>query len=134
MNSNYVLIIEDDLDLIEDLPRALTYEGIRCIPFSNCAEALEKLRGLTFDCVIMDVKMPPADDMPDEEVDCGRTTGVVVCDRIRKAYPRVPILIFTTVADSHVHQRLRQVGASIILVKPVQTDELVQQVKRLLKR
>jgi len=133
MKNNHILIIEDDFVLIEDLPRALNSEGFVSEAYSDFGKAIERLKDSPFDCVLLDIKMPPTDDMDDDEVDSGRSTGVVLCKRVREARPNIPILAFTTVGDPYIHRRICEAGANAILLKPAQMDELIQQIKRLLR-
>jgi DNA-binding response OmpR family regulator len=133
MPQDRILLIEDDQDLLEDLPKVLRTYGLDAFATSDCKEAVRRVKEGSIDGVILDCKMPPSDDMSDEETDSGRLSGALVCKRLKQARPSVPILVVTSLSDPKAHTTIRNAGANDIIVKPVYPDEIVQRLKRLLR-
>jgi CheY-like chemotaxis protein len=130
VNQIKVLLVEDDREMMEDLPLLLGTYGLD-VRVAPCESALLASREDPPQCILLDLKMPPPADMTDDETDSGRLTGVVLCRRIRAELPKVPILVFTSVSDEKAHREVRAAGANQILVKPQYPDEMVQQIRRL---
>lgn len=128
-----VLLIEDEKDLLEDMPQLLKTYGLDASATSNFEKAAEWVAEGRFDCIILDLKMPPVAWMSDEETENGRTTGLVVCEMLRKADARVPILVVTSVRDADVHSLATKAGANAVLQKPCYPDEIVQKLKLLMR-
>jgi len=78
MSKLNVLVIEDELDILEDLPALLGTYGFSATATGDFDRALSLLGEREFNCVILDLKMPPGPDMTDEETESGRTTGILV--------------------------------------------------------
>lgn len=115
-----ILVVDDDPEIVSFLKRGLIYEGYSVDTASDGAEALAKAREIEPDLVILDIMMPGID-------------GVEVSKRLRQASD-VPILILT--AKGTVADRVTGLdsGADDYLVKPFAFDELVAQVRALLRR
>jgi two-component system response regulator MprA len=115
-----ILVVDDDPEIVSFLKRGLTYEGYSVDTASDGAEALAKAREIEPDLVILDIMMPGID-------------GVEVSKRLRQASD-VPILILT--AKGTVADRVTGLdsGADDYLVKPFAFEELVAQVRALLRR
>lgn len=73
-----VLFLEDERYLVQDLPRLLKSKGLNMIGTTSITEALELFAKEKFDAVLLDIMMPPAEDMDAEALDYGRETGVEV--------------------------------------------------------
>jgi DNA-binding response OmpR family regulator len=129
-----VLCIEDEQELLEDMPRLLATYGIDVIATADYDTALRLSQTQAFDCATLDIKMPPADDMSDEETDSGRLTGVVVCTRLHKADPGLPIIVVTSVGSEEDHKRVTDAGATCVLRKPCYTDQIVQKIRTCARR
>lgn len=125
-----ILVVDDETDLIEDLPAVLRTYGISAIATADYAEAVKMAKDTPFDCIVLDLKMPPSADMPHERVDSGRLTGVIVCERLR-CVTNAPILVCTSITNRTTHKLACTAGANLILAKPCYPDELVQHIKAL---
>jgi len=53
-----VLIVEDDDRQRESIRHLLENEDVRITAVRNAAAALEQLRKITFDCMVMDLNLP----------------------------------------------------------------------------
>ena len=129
MKHLHILIIEDDPDIIEDLPRVLTTYEMDCVSTSDSTEAIMRVERGGLDCIVLDLKMPPSEDMTDDETDGGRLTGLIVCRRIRAFDRSIPILVLTSISDISVHSMVLQAGANKIMCKPQYPDEIVNTIR-----
>jgi two-component system, OmpR family, response regulator MprA len=116
-----ILVVDDDARLRRALGRVLVANGFQVELSEDGDTALERLRGGTFDLVVLDVMMPGAD-------------GVEVCERLRAERNALPVLMLT--ARDAVRDRVTglEAGADDYLVKPFANEELVARVRALLRR
>ncbi|MGH3428343.1 MAG: response regulator, partial [Mycobacteriales bacterium] len=77
-----ILVVDDDAALRRALKRVLVTHGFAVELAENGAEALARLRAHSFDAVVLDVTMPGSD-------------GIEVCERLRAAGDRLPVLMLT---------------------------------------
>ena len=115
-----VLYLEDEMDALEVLPLLLRKEEIEIVGTSSIEEALQWVSEQPFDAVLLDIMMPPTQDMDDESLDYGRLTGKEVARRIREMKPELPIVAFTVLTDRDLLREIRSVGVTRIVNKPCQ--------------
>ncbi len=121
METNRVLLAEDDRSVRESLVMALELEGYEVTATTNGEQALDTFDGARPDVVILDVMMPTVD-------------GLTVCRRLRARGVRTPILMLT--ARDQVADRVSglDAGADDYVVKPFSLDELLARLRALLRR
>lgn len=119
MNTQTILIVDDDHEIREGLRILLTGESYNIIEADSGAQALEKL-SCAVDLVILDVMMPGL-------------SGLRVCEEIRKT-SSVPILFLTAKAQESDKLIGLTAGGDDYLTKPFSYTELVARVKALLRR
>lgn len=119
MNTQTILIVDDDHEIREGLRILLAGEAYNIIEADNGAQALEKL-SCAVDLVILDVMMPGL-------------SGLRVCEEIRKN-SAVPILFLTAKAQESDKLIGLTAGGDDYLTKPFSYTELVARVKALLRR
>jgi len=112
-----VLFIEDEEFLLEQLQIALGDYDI--IPASSAQKGMEFIQKTQFDAVLLDIMMPPSDDMDPELVGYGRSTGVEICRRIKNENPDIPIVALSVVRDPKILNRIKDAGVDEIINKPV---------------
>jgi len=117
-----VLFVEDEKFFLEELQIALTEYDIT--PAYSALKGMEFIQDRNFDAVLLDIMMPPLEDMDPESVDYGRSTGVEICRRIRDLKPEIPIVILTVVRDSEILDRIEKAGATKILNKPASSSQV----------
>lgn len=116
----YILVVDDDPEILSLLRRGLIYEGYQVETASNGAEALTKAREREPDLVILDVMMPEID-------------GIEVSKRLRQASD-VPILMLTAKGTTADKIAGLDSGADDYLVKPFVFDELIARVRARLRQ
>ena len=115
-----ILFIEDEEFFLEQLQIALTDYEI--IPARSAPRGMELIENGDFDAVLLDIMMPPPEDMDPETVDYGRSTGVEICRRIKDIRPELPVVVLTIVRDPGILTRIKEAGATIIINKPVSSS------------
>lgn len=126
-HSNYaitgtILVADDQVANRELLTELLTTQGFKVIAVADGAEALDQLRRVPTDLVLLDVLMPGM-------------TGFEVCEKI-KANPDtylIPVIVVTGLSDKESRIEGIRVGADDFLTRPVDRTELLARVTSLLK-
>ena len=118
--ANTVLVVDDERNIVQLARLYLSNEGFRVEEAQNGKQALEKVRALNPDLVILDVMMPELD-------------GLSVCREIRKT-SNVPVIILTARGDDVDKIVGLEIGADDYVTKPFNPRELVARVKAVLRR
>jgi len=114
-----ILIVDDEPHIVEAVRFLLEEEGYETLSAFNGEEALEKVEREHPDLVILDVRMP-------------KISGWDVLASI-KAHPRwrsIPVIILTVLDD--MEDRIRGLEADLYLTKPIDEQELLGAVRRLM--
>lgn len=119
MNSEHVLVIEDDPDIREGVRILLESENYHVTEAENGRQGLELLDEKT-DLVILDVMMPGL-------------SGLRTCEEIRKC-SNVPVLFLTAKAQESDKLIGLMAGGDDYLAKPFSYAELLGRVKALMRR
>jgi two-component system phosphate regulon response regulator OmpR len=116
----HLLVVDDDRRIRDLLSRFLVNEGYRVSTAETAADARAKLKGLSFDLLILDWMMPGE-------------AGVDLAKSIR-ADSAVPILMLTAKHETEARIEGLQAGADDYLAKPFEPRELSLRVASILKR
>ena len=115
-----VLIVDDEANIRELVSLYLTAAGCRVECAETGPEAVEKVRLLSPDLVVLDIMLPGA-------------TGAEVTAQVRE-FSRVPIVMLTARDTDMDKVSLLEAGADDYLVKPFSPPELVARVRAVLRR
>lgn len=115
--SNTILIVEDDNELREALCDTLELAGFEFLAAEDAERALELLQEHQVDMVISDVNMPGMD-------------GHALLDRVRAAYPGLPVMLITAFGQVSKAVDAIKAGAVDYLMKPFDSDALISAVRR----
>jgi DNA-binding response OmpR family regulator len=114
-----VLLVDDEVAVLLTLKAVLEISGFDVETAASAREAKSKLRARTYDMVITDMRM--------ESDQSGRE--VIVAARTAPYHPAVALLTAFPMADDD----WQNMGADKMLVKPMQTRALIQQIEKLLE-
>src|SRR5256885_5386733 len=116
-----VLIVEDDRKLASFLTRAFSEEGYVVDVCRTGAEALDQLRIITYDLVVLDWMLPERD-------------GLDVCREVRRTGSGVPVLMLTARGEVGEKVLALDAGADDFVTKPFHLDELMARARALVRR
>lgn len=116
-----VLTVDDSRVMREMLRLALSGAGYSVVQAEDGQHGLEVLRESSVDAIITDINMPRLDGY-------GFIEGV----RSDAQYRAVPILVLSTESDADKKQRARAAGATGWIVKPFNTEKLVDALRRVM--
>ncbi|MBD3882419.1 response regulator [Phormidium tenue FACHB-886] len=116
-----ILVVDDLSDNLFLLQTVLEAEGYEVDTADSGSSALEKVRDLPPDLILLDVMMP---DM----------NGYEVTQQIRQnqSIPFIPILLVTAHEDANAIQGLA-LGANDFIRKPIELDHLLERIKTFLQ-
>ncbi|MEM8861768.1 MAG: response regulator [Chloroflexota bacterium] len=116
-----ILIVDDEPMARTLLRLMLVRSGYEVIEAVDGYDALEKLRTILPDLVVLDVMMPGLN-------------GYDVCVTIRdeNATSRIPVIMLSAKTDTASINQGMTAGATLYLTKPVSPDELTRQVSEVL--
>lgn len=116
----HILVVEDDVMLNSGLCYNLELDEYKAVPAHDTTAALEKIKGGTFDLIILDVNLPDGD-------------GFGLCQKI-KALQDIPV-VFLTARDLETDVMAGfDGGADDYITKPFNINILRKKVAAILKR
>jgi DNA-binding response OmpR family regulator len=126
MSAKYILIVDDDPDLVETVSMMLESKGFEVGKAYDGIEGEEAIKKRRPDVLILDVMMP-------------RKNGYQLCKELKsnKWTQEIPVILLTAVGEavpttSYSHAEGMAVEAEDFIPKPVDAATLVQAVERLL--
>lgn len=118
--SKLILVVDDEENIRELLRESLEDEGYRVIVAKNGQEAIEKVKTMNPDTILMDVKMPIM-------------SGMDAFLKIKEFQPDLPVIFLTAFGTSDLAISAMKSGAYDYLTKPFDIDEVQIKVKRALE-
>jgi two-component system phosphate regulon response regulator OmpR len=120
----HLLIVDDDRRIRALLSRLLSEEGYRVTTAADAAEAMARLKSLSFDLIVLDAMMPGED-------------GFSFATRLRTGATKlahVPILMLTARSEAEDRVRGLETGVDDYLGKPCEPRELALRIASILRR
>ncbi len=114
-----ILIVDDEEIIRESLSFILTKEGYRVREAANGRIALEILREDSFDLVLTDLEMP-------------EMKGIELLEQVARFSPETLVVIITAYGSIDTAIAALRKGAVDYILKPVEFDELLVKMQRLL--
>ena len=116
LHQPYVLVVDDEPDLLEILTAVLSEQGFAASGAANGREALEVLRAVTPDAILLDLDMPQVNGW-----------DVLAQLRVSAGLENVRVVILTG-KDQSPEDRKRglSLGASDYLLKPCPIDDILR--------
>ncbi|MCB2188682.1 MAG: response regulator [Deltaproteobacteria bacterium] len=117
-----ILIVDDSPTVVNLLSMMLKRQGFEVATAGDGRDALAFLSKQPADLIITDVNMPNMD-------------GLTLISHIRQqeSLKDLPIIVLSTEGAKHDQSEGARRGADVYLVKPVSPEQLVGQVRQLLK-
>ncbi|WP_321346621.1 sigma-54 dependent transcriptional regulator [uncultured Draconibacterium sp.] len=116
-----ILIIDDDTFICEILKKHLQNNKYDAEIAFNGRNALKLFKEYKFDLVLCDFRLPD-------------TSGLELMQQLKAINQSVPVIIMTAYADVRMAVRLMKLGASDYITKPIQQEELLALIKKLLAK
>ncbi|MBI5143339.1 MAG: response regulator [Nitrospirae bacterium] len=118
-----ILIVEDSPTMRQLIMFALKrLQGVQVAEASDGVEAMRKLAEQSYDVVLADINMPVMDGL--------KLVGHM---RSNPRYKHIPVVIITTEGAEEDKQRALSLGANAYLMKPIQTQKLLEIVSHYVK-
>lgn len=117
----YILIVDDDMDILSVLRANLELHGFTVKTSQNWTSAERELSVSVPDLLILDIMLPDSN-------------GVEICRLLRGRFPDLPIMMLT--AKDKVSDKVigLESGADDYIVKPFETLELIARIRACLRR
>jgi pilus assembly protein CpaE len=114
-----VVIVDDNDETRDGTQRLLEYEdNIEILGFAeNGLVAIEQVKELNPDVVLMDINMPVMD-------------GLTATQRLQREAPRARVIIVSVQDDAHYLKEAFRAGAVDFVSKPITSSELAQAIER----
>ena len=114
-----ILVVDDEKIIRESISFVLKKEGFAVSEAANGKEAYEKLRADSFDLLITDLEMP-------------QMKGIELLGHAMQLNPEALVIIITAYGSLETAIAALRKGASDYILKPIEFDELLVKIKRLL--
>ncbi|MGK9475952.1 response regulator [Melioribacter sp. OK-6-Me] len=126
MDVKKILLVDDDIDLLEQNKVLLESRGYKVITAENGIDGWELFQKENPDVAIIDLIM--------EEMD----SGFILCHRIKKRNPNVPVFIVTSAPyttgykfSASTNEEKEWLKCDGILNKPIVIEELIAKLKNM---
>lgn len=121
MENIKILVVDDEAPVREITQRALSQIGGFDVDVAkNAIEAMEKIDGDVFDLVLTDMMMPEMD-------------GMELLKNIKRTRQDLPVIIMTAYGSIETAVESMKIGASDYITKPIDFNELLIHISRVLK-
>lgn len=115
-----ILVVDDEKIIRETLAYILRKEGFEVGEAANGKEAYEKVLGNSFDLVLTDLEMP-------------LMKGIELLERVTQVSPQTLVMVITAYGSLETAIAALRKGASDYILKPLEFDELLIRIRRLLE-
>lgn len=118
-----VLIVEDEPNIVESLSFVLTREGFEVASVLDGEAAVKALRHDPPDLMILDVMIPRLNGF--------EVLKVVKSDPLLKS---IPVIVLTAKGQLQDRRLAEEIGSDGFMTKPFSNRDIVEQVRRLIRR
>lgn len=119
-SKNRILVVDDEKGLVKLIRLNLEHDGFEVFEANNGAQALDRLRAVLPDLVLLDVMMPDLD-------------GFQVLRMIREV-GSTPVIMLTAKGEENDKVRGLELGADDYVTKPFSPRELTSRIRAVLRR
>ena len=122
IRAKHILVVDDDELVLRAISKLLQVYGYKIELVKSGEEALEKVKNLNFDLIIIDVRMAGID-------------GIETIERMREFYRRSQTalpqeVVITGYMDTQVEERANKLGIEDYLYKPFALTDFIGTVKK----
>ncbi len=123
MAKEYILVVEDDTDILEMILYNLKNEGYKTTPALSGEKALEQIKISFPDLIILDIMLPGID-------------GLDVCKKLKtkEETANIPVIMLTAKSQEADKVLGLELGADDYMTKPFSPKELMARIKAVLRR
>jgi CheY-like chemotaxis protein len=123
INSNRILIVDDEPDIISVFKIILEENGFRVDSFNDPLTALSNFRPGSYDLVILDIKMPQMD-------------GFELYQEMKKQDIKIKACFLT--ASEMYYEKFRkqdycELDKTLFIRKPIENEELVKEINKIMR-
>ena len=115
-----ILVVDDEKNIVKGIKFSLEQDGMKVDMAYDGEEALQMVRGKSYDLIILDVMLP-------------KIEGTDVCRQIRE-FSAVPVVMVTAKGDDMDKIMGLEYGADDYITKPFNILELKARIKAILRR
>ncbi len=116
-----ILVVDDEDIVLESCQAVFELDGFEAHFAPNADKALEAMKNIGFDLLLIDVKMPKKD-------------GMYLMRKIKEQWPNVPIVVMSGYCTTETIQEAMSMGAATFIAKPFEPDELVETVRKVIAK
>ena len=118
-----ILIVDDNRDLLAAMAEMLqlSFPSSQVDTAHSAPVGLERARATRYDVVLCDYRMPGIN-------------GMSLLNELKELKPGLPIILITADTDETVGGRAFEKGAFGVLLKPLDSDEVVRVINQVLER
>jgi DNA-binding response OmpR family regulator len=124
MDNNRILVVDDEPDLTKVSTLALEYHGFKVDTFNDPQEALSKFKPGSYDLIILDIKMPKMD-------------GFELYHEIKKKDNNAKVCFLTASElyyEEFRNEEYRALDRNLFIRKPIDNEDLVKQINKMIKK
>ena len=112
-----ILIVDNDVNFTTATVDLFNEKGFHCMGVYSGREAIDKVREMAFDVILLDMKMPVMN-------------GVETYREIKKIRPRTVVILVTAYRVEELIQDALEEGAYAVLKKPLDIDRVVAMIEQ----
>ncbi|MHC4177934.1 MAG: response regulator [Planctomycetota bacterium] len=116
MAKEEVLLVDDEQEFTQVLSQRMESRGVGVDTAANGREALEKVRGKSYDAIILDLSMPDMD-------------GIETLKRLVQDNPDLQVILLTGYATLQKGVEAMKLGAMDFLEKPAEIQKLMEKIQ-----
>ncbi len=122
-NGKKIIIVDDEDGVRNVFSKVLKSEGYDVLAFPSCEHLLGKITANPPDLIILDILLP----WESGEIFLKKIKGI-------KKYAHIPVIVISGKVDKDKDiQKIMDYGAGVFLMKPIDIEELLGSVKKLLE-
>ena len=117
MEKEKVLLVDDELEFVRVLSERMEARGVGVDTAASGSEALDKVKGKSYDAIILDLSMPEMD-------------GMETLKHLLGNNPDLQVILLTGYATLQKGIEATKLGAMDVLEKPADIQQLMEKIKQ----